>query len=269
MLARSGQQGRPVIQKDEAYLLESLVRSSRTRVGGLRLTLLNDMEACAACPQGVHAEGDGPAMPWHCLCCCLDTKRRPERHPRRRPIAVPLCCVQTHVTSPIARPLPRKHAGALLAHDLVKRAAVGAVSAARPQPGPHRDSQQTPATTCPGESATAAEASQQAGAELLTWLNNAVPGARRTTSPAGKGGAAAEPPAAPAGQPLGPPPPADSTPLRRPVSDSHLWVRAHTTPCIVRPCLHPQQAASDSERQPCSLQRSGSWLSLAESPQPN
>ena len=119
---------------------------------------------------------------------------------------------------PVTRPMPRKHAGALLAHDLVKRAAVGAVSASRPQ---QFDSQRAPQQSSggsAGDGATAVEASQQAGAELLTWLNNAVPATRRTPSPAGKGGAAG-------GQPAAALPASDPAPLRRPVSDSHLWVR--------------------------------------------
>lgn len=129
------------------------------------------------------------------------------------------------MTTPVTRPLPRKHAGALLSHDLVKRAAVGAVSASRPQPGSQRAFQQQQhasggGSSAGGDGATAAEASQQAGAELLTWLNNAVPATGRTASgPAGKGGAAA------AGQPAAAVPPSEPAPLRRPVSDSHLWVR--------------------------------------------
>jgi len=123
---------------------------------------------------------------------------------------------QTHVTTPVARPLPRKHAGTLLAHDMVKRAAVGA---SRPQPGSQRSPPQH--ASAGGDRATAAEASQQAGAELLTWLNNAVPATGRTaSSPAGKGGAAA------VGQPAAAVPASEPAPLRRPVSDSHLWVRA-------------------------------------------
>ena len=150
---------------------------------------------------------------------------KPVRASFQRPtssIGAVLDVIQARVSTPMARPMPRKHAGALLMPELVKRAAVGAVSAARPQPGGRRQHPQSPGTAA--ADANSVGASQQAGAELLTWLNSAVP-VNASAGSAGKGGA--EPAAAATSPHAAAAAPADGTQLRRPVSDSHLWVRSH------------------------------------------